>query len=274
MSNEPDIKYKVTLMGDGGVGKTSLVTKYVHNKFDEKYMKTLGTNVYTKTVTMQNQPGQPEALLQIWDVMGQRVFKSIIKSALDNAHGVILVADLSDEATLKNLLYWIKIIYNNTHNVSFIFMGNKDDLENPQFGLPALFSLSSMFGSKAFLTSAKAGNNVEIAFQTLAEDIFNKRFIPPKGKFDFNLEDVMINPVIKVEDKLINTFCLSIGGLEAGMPIVQRIYKELELDFVSPTKEELEAVAAAFIIYYEEMHPDKVEEMAPRIKTIVSLLEH
>jgi small GTP-binding protein len=273
MVKESTIKYKVTLMGDGGVGKTSLVLRYVHNEFDEKYMKTLGTNVYTKEVHLPTSPTPTKAVIQIWDVMGQRAFKSVIKSALDNANGVILVCDLSDEDSLKNLVYWIKIIYNNTKNVSFMFLGNKDDLDTPKFGLPALFSLSASFGSKAFLTSAKTGNNVERAFFALTQDIYAKRYIPPKGKFDFNIDDVVSNPMIKVEDKLINTFCLSLGGLEKGMPIVKKIFDELELDFLDPTKEELEAITEAFSIFLEEFEPEKHKELSYRLKKILKELD-
>jgi len=273
MTEGAKIKYKVTLMGDGAVGKTSLVTRYVHNEFDEKYMKTLGTNVYTKEVVLPTKPVQLNVLLQVWDVMGQRVFKSIIKSALDNTNGVILVCDLTQEDSLKNLLYWIKIIYNNTRNVSFIFLGNKDDLDDPKFGLPALYSLSTAFGSKAFLTSAKTGNNVEKAFFSLTEDIYNKRFIPPKGKFDLNLEEVITNPIIRVEDKMINTFCLSIGGLEIGMPVVRKIYDELELDFADPKKEELEAVLSALVFYLKEFEPKELPNVEPRLRKILKQLD-
>ncbi len=269
MAAPASVKYKISLIGDGEVGKTSLVTRYIKNEFDEKYMQTLGTNVYTKEIFLPAEPNQVRATLQVWDVMGQRVFKSIIKSALDNANGVILVCDLSNKETLMNLLYWIKIIYNNTRNVSFVFLGNKDDMNEPAFGLPALFSLSASFGSKAFLTSAKTGNNVEKAFYMIANDILNKRFIPPKGKFDFDLEDVIINPLVQTEDKLINTFCLSLGGLESGMPIAQQIFNDLDLDFLSPTKEELEAVSEAFLYYLLEYTPDKAEEMKAEFKKIL-----
>ena len=272
MANEQTGKYKVALMGDGSVGKTSLVIRYVHNEFDDKYMKTLGTNVYTKDVHIPTSGIPTKAVLQIWDVMGQRAFKSVIKSALDNANGVILVCDLTDEQTLRNLLYWIKIIYNNTRNVSFVFLGNKDDLDTPKFGLPALFSLSTAFGSKAFLTSAKTGNNVERAFFALTEDIQGKRFIPPKGKFDFNLDDVVDNPMIKVEDSLINTFSIAIGGLEKGMPVVQNIFDELGLDFLNPTREELEAITEAFVFYLEEAKPDKHKEIIFNLKRILKKL--
>lgn len=264
-----EMKYKVSLVGDGGVGKTSLVKRFVHNQFDEKYIKTLGTNVYTKNVEILDGTKEIAINLQVWDIMGQRVFKSVIKSALSNAHGIILVADLSREETLRNLLYWVRIIYNHTSNVSFMFLGNKADIPEPTFGLSSLSSLASNFGSKAYLTSARSGTNVERAFSELSKEIYLKRYVPPKGAFDFNLEDIQIPPIISVEDKIINTFCKEIGDLEAGMPIVQSVFNELEVDFTDPTVEQLDEVIDILGAYLEKHKPQTAGAVVQNLKALL-----
>lgn len=268
---EADIlKYKVSLIGDGGVGKTSLVKRYIHNAFDERYEKTLGTNVYSKEILLESVPNKnKKVVLQVWDVMGQRVFKSVIKSALSNTNGVILVCDLTNGETLYNLLYWIKIIYNNSRNVSLVFLGNKSDAKNPQFSLPAINGLCQCFGSNAYLTSAKTGHNVEAAFHALASDIYCKKFIPAKDNFTFDLEELKIPQIISVEDKIFTLFCTAVGSLDTGMPILEHIYKELALDFSTPTQEELSAAVEGMKYYLEEYHPKAVAEFERKAKQLL-----
>ena len=269
---EADIlKYKVSLIGDGGVGKTSLVKRYIHNEFDERYEKTLGTNVYSKEIMLDTTHGmKKKAVLQVWDVMGQRVFKSVIKSALTNTNGVILVSDLTNGETLYNLLYWIKIVYNNSKNVSLVFLGNKSDAKDPQFGLPAIFGLCQCFGSNAYLTSARTGYNVEEAFHALASDIYNKRFVPSKDNFSFDIEEVKIPQIISIEDKIFTMFCTAVGSLDKGMPILEHIYKELGLDFTKPTSEELSAAAEGMKYYLDEYHPKASADFEKKTRQLLS----
>jgi len=271
-TEEITLKYKVTLLGDGGVGKTSLVKRFVHNEFADKYLKTLGTNIYSKEA-MFYESGKPvKVVLQIWDMMGQRAFKSVIKSSLENSSGVFLVCDLTSLDTLNNLLYWIKIAFNNTQNVAFVFLGNKSDLEEIEFGYPALTSLSGCFKSPSFLTSAKSGSNVEAAFQMMAYQICQKRFVPAKEGFDFNIAEGSISPLVKAEDEIINTFCLAIGGLDKGMPMVQGIYKEWNVDITRPTKRELAMVIKHMLHHLAGTNNPKQAEVSLRLASILSSL--
>ena len=271
-SGETALKYKVTLLGDEGVGKTSLVKRFVHNEFGDKYMKTLGTNIYSKE-SMFYESGKPmKVVLQIWDMMGQRAFKSVIKSSLENTNGVFFVCDLTHLDTLNNLLHWIKITFNNTKNVAFVFIGNKSDMDNIEFGYPALTALAGCFKSPSFLTSAKSGSNVEAAFQMIAYMIYQKRFVPAKDGFDFNIAEGSISPVIMAEDFIINTFCKAIGGLEAGMPMVQGIYKQWNVDLSQPTKRELEVVIKHMTHHLKKSDNPKQEEIAQKFSMILASL--
>lgn len=271
-SGETTLKYKITLLGDGGVGKTSLVKRFVHNEFGDKYMKTLGTNIYSKE-SMFYESGNPvKVVLQIWDMMGQRAFKSVIKSSLENTNGVFFVCDLTSLETLNNLLYWIKITFANTKNVAFVFIGNKSDVDTIEFGYPALTALSGCFKSPSFLTSAKTGSNVEAAFQMIAFLVYQKRFVPAKEGFDFNIVEGSISPVIMAEDIIINTFCRAIGGLETGMPVVQGIYKERNIDISQPTKKDLEVVIKHMMQHLKMNNDPKQEEIAQKFSTILASL--
>jgi GTPase SAR1 family protein len=76
--------YKLVLAGEGAVGKTSLVKQFVYSHFEEKYIKTLGTNIYKKDIAMGPNKENLDTHLQVWDVLGQKVFQAIIKTALSS----------------------------------------------------------------------------------------------------------------------------------------------------------------------------------------------
>ena len=138
-------KYKVVLLGDAAVGKTSLVLRYVHSQFDEKYLKTLGTNVYKKEIIEVIDGEQITSVMQVWDIMGQRAFPSVIKSSLKGANGVIFVCDLTNMNSLLNLDRWLRLAFNTPDNSCFVFLANKSDLPDAEFGFIAVKSVAEMF---------------------------------------------------------------------------------------------------------------------------------
>ena len=92
MSEMNTIKKKIVLLGDGAVGKTSLIRRFVINKFDDKYLCTLGTKVTEKNLLVKVDAGVTLGLkLMIWDFMGQKGFHKIEKSGLEGATGALLV---------------------------------------------------------------------------------------------------------------------------------------------------------------------------------------
>ena len=105
--------YKVALLGDGSVGKTSLVRRFVHNRYDDKYMRTLGANIYKRHVLYQRECDKEECEvhLQIWDVLGQDVYTTVINSALNKVKGVIFVTDVTKRKSLINLKKWIDRVW-------------------------------------------------------------------------------------------------------------------------------------------------------------------
>src|SRR5512137_1702597 len=104
-----DILKKVVLIGDGAVGKTSLVARYVVNKFDDKYIATIGTKVSRKDVQVVKPDLIINLRMMIWDILGQKEYSKIRSASLSGAQGVILVGDLSRPETIQSLEnFWLK----------------------------------------------------------------------------------------------------------------------------------------------------------------------
>jgi len=168
MNDDDLMKVKVCFIGDAGVGKTSLIKRFVLDVFDDRYIATIGTKVTKKIVEVDN-GGQTKVMMLVWDIMGQKGFRELLREAyFFGAHGAIAVCDLTNKETLEELRYWIKALTDVAGDVPIVFAGNKADLENEAVVKEAdLQDLASKYNSKAFLTSAKTGQNVEAMFKAL-----------------------------------------------------------------------------------------------------------
>ena len=247
MGQVEDTVYKVVLVGEAGVGKTSLVKRFVHNKFDEKYLKTLGTNVYIKDVPLGEGGERGIIHLQIWDILGQKAFQAMIRSAMNGAKGIVLVCDITDLESIKALESWIDLAFKYAPRSAFQFIANKTDLPDWQFGFKELKQFATLFESPFLLTSAKTGENVEAAFNRLANSIDRGEFVPSEFKEIIQSKEISIEPIIRAEDDIITLFSIAAGGFEVSMPYVREQFHNLDIDFENPTKEDLVKVIASLV---------------------------
>jgi small GTP-binding protein len=171
-------KLKICLIGDVGVGKTSLIRRYVLDIFDDKYIATIGTKVTKKDVSVKNpKSGSDESVtLLIWDIMGQPSFREVLREAyFYGAQGAIAVCDVTSKESLTELRYWIKAMSATTGRVPIVFLGNKSDLKDEaRVTLEDLEMFAKKHESPAMLTSAKTGFNVEQAFGQLVEEMLRQ----------------------------------------------------------------------------------------------------
>ena len=124
-----EILKKVVLLGDGAVGKTSLIARYVVNKFDDKYIATIGTKVSRKDIQVVKPNLIINLRMMIWDILGQKEYSKIRSASLSGAQGVILVGDLSRPETIQSLNdFWIKEAEQAVGKVPTVIVGNKMDL--------------------------------------------------------------------------------------------------------------------------------------------------
>ncbi|KAG8196547.1 hypothetical protein JTE90_003564 [Oedothorax gibbosus] len=162
---------KVLLLGDSAVGKTALVNRFVHKKFDSSYKATIGADFFTKDVNVCGRV----TTLQIWDTVGQERFQSMGISFYRGADCVVLVYDVTSPATYHAIETWKEefLIHGSPReptNFPFVVIGNKIDLENRVCCLDEVQDLMMRdYTVPCFLTSAKDGTNVEEAFSMVAK---------------------------------------------------------------------------------------------------------
>lgn len=230
-----EILKKVVLLGDGAVGKTSLIARYVVNKFDDKYIATIGTKVSRKDIQVVKPNLIINLRLMIWDILGQKEYSKIRSASLSGAQGVILVGDLSRVETVKSLQdFWLKEVNSVLgRDVPTVLVGNKLDLVDEQsMASTVLESMGQRLGYPTFLSSAKTGSNVEAIFATLGEMLVADIIPPPvakKGKAPQTLAEVV--------DFIVEDFCAQYGDLEKAMLIVQHQFEEAGVDIRKPKRE-------------------------------------
>ena len=174
MSDLKELRFKILIIGDSGVGKTSMLLKYVDDYFPDTHIATIGVEYKIKVMIK----GKYRINLNIWDTAGQERFKSITKSFFSNTTGIIFVYDItkresfSGNSGVKN---WIKDS-EDYGKFDSILCGNKIDLENKrQVKFEELKELGVKKNLEIFETSAKTGKNIKEVFEKLVDIIIKNR---------------------------------------------------------------------------------------------------
>ncbi len=160
------LSLKIVLAGDEAVGKSSLARRFVDWKFNESYLPTLGFEISVKNTKIDDCP----VIFSIWDIGGQQCFAPMRRRYYNASHGFLLVFNLSNRVTFKNLDNWIIDIRDTCPSASIVLVASKADL-TPWKVTPDEIELEcKKLGASSFIvTSAKTGEGVIEAFSTLGE---------------------------------------------------------------------------------------------------------
>ncbi|MFO8109061.1 MAG: Rab family GTPase [Thermoplasmata archaeon] len=265
------VKKKVNLLGDQGVGKTSLVLRYVKNVFGEEYLKTIGTNIYTKDVSFQE--GNVKLIIQ--DIMGESGFRSVQRGAFRGSTGAIAVVDITRQDTLDYLVEdWIPVYKKNSSEDNPILLAvNKFDLDDKNISHRDLDEVYEHFDHVLF-TSAKTGRNVEYMFKYIASKVVDNLQFSSK-----DIEDIVLEREVDSPKDLLDTL-LAISSDIGTIPYKIRdgLFEESGIDKfdldeeIFAIKEENVLKFAKLLMYiYDERkddHPrDLVKKMLERYRS-------
>ena len=167
-TTKKEYRIKIVVAGDGGVGKTSLLNRYVSDTFLTAMKMTIGTDFFSKVMERQNSVVK----LQLWDFGGEKRFRFLLPGYCKGARGVLLAFDLNDFTTLMSLDEWIQIIKVNTTDPKILLVGTKVDIAGGVMEEEFIREFCEKHNIHEFIpTSSKTGENVEFVFQELVDRI-------------------------------------------------------------------------------------------------------
>ena len=165
--------FKLILGGEGGVGKTSMVHRFVEDAFQTDYKSTIGTSIMKKECEFEGLDSKVRFV--IWDLAGQAQFKRVRKSYLSNAETGILVFDVTRKETYDKIENWFKEILDASSTISLILVANKVDMEGERVVTTEQGEeLAEKLNLSYIETSAKTGENIDDAFKMLALQIIKR----------------------------------------------------------------------------------------------------
>lgn len=167
-----DYLYKVVIIGDSGVGKSNLLTRWTRNEFNLESKSTIGVEFTTRTIQIEGK----NIKVQIVDTAGQERFQAITSIYYRGAVGALVVYDITKYTSFKNTEKWLRELHNNTNeNICVMLVGNKMDLANlREVSADEAKGFAQARGLSFIETSALDNTNIELCFQTILHEIYHK----------------------------------------------------------------------------------------------------
>ena len=182
-----EISFKVITIGDAGVGKTSIIRRFIYNTFNTNAMSTIGVSFSVKEITLKN---GVKVSIKLIDTAGQEKYRSLSKSYFKNTDGVLFVFDLNNLDSFKNISEWVELYKQNDcgKGIPIYLIGNKSDLEiKVEQKLIDDFTKEQNFKYEA--VSALSNLNIELLFQDLAENIYKDYKISEQKTMQLKVSD-------------------------------------------------------------------------------------
>jgi len=231
-----EVNKKIILLGDGKVGKTSIVSRYMHDSFDEGYIPGTGMVVYPKSL----QFGFPNLVINlkmsICDMCGQKAYGRIRDTSMTGGQGIIIVGDLARPETISSIdEFWREEVKSTMGILPTVYFGNKLDLVD-RGSAPArlLEETGNKTGTLVMLGSAKTGENIKELFDKMGEMLVAELVSAPSRR-----DDNKPSTIMDVLDRIVQDFCAQYGDMEKGMVIVQNQFRQIGMDLRKPNVEGL-----------------------------------
>ena len=173
MSSEQNNTFKILTIGEGGVGKTCILRRFVENKFLKSHLATIGIDFRTKIIKVYGR----NIKLKIWDTAGQERYRNITNQIFKGADGIVLVYDVNNEVSYAKIKDWIEQITSNVSRdeISLVLLGNKCDIEERAISKEKGQEMADELKVKYYETSALAGTGIDEAFEGLTKEILKKK---------------------------------------------------------------------------------------------------
>ena len=187
MSSELSKTFKILTIGESGVGKTCILRRFVENKFLKNHLATIGIDFKTKTLNINNQ----EIKLKIWDTAGQERFRNITTQYYKGADGIVLIYDVTDDASYEKIRDWMEQILSNTkrEDIGLVLLGNKCDMEPRAVTEEQGNKMAEELKVSYFETSALTGQGINEAFNELTRDIMKRKGVDNGGNENLELKN-------------------------------------------------------------------------------------
>ncbi|EON60995.1 Ras-like protein Rab-6A [Coniosporium apollinis CBS 100218] len=195
--SNPLKKFKLVFLGEQSVGKTSLITRFMYDSFDNTYQATIGIDFLSKTMYLEDRTVR----LQLWDTAGQERFRSLIPSYIRDSSVAVVVYDITNRKTFENTRKWVDDVRGERGvDVIIVLVGNKTDLNDKREVTTAQGEEEAKKHNLMFIeTSAKVGHNVKTLFKRIAQALPGMEGEGSRG--ESQMIDVNINPTPQAENQ-------------------------------------------------------------------------
>ena len=163
--------FKILLIGDSGVGKSSILLRFTDDSFEEQMSSTIGVDFKVKTMSL----GGKTVKLTIWDTAGQERFRTLTSSYYRGCHGIILVFDVNERETFTNLHRWLEEfeLYTTTQHTAKLLVGNKIDLKQREVSIEEATSFARKQAMMYIEASAKTREGIRQSFEEVVQKVLD-----------------------------------------------------------------------------------------------------
>ena len=170
--NLKTLEFKIIVIGEYNVGKTSIINRFVNNSFDKNIQNTINSNISTKRIIIDN---KTIVNLNIWDTAGEEKLNPLIKNHYNDARGALIIYDIGNRNSFEKIEKWYNEIKDNCpHYCMKMLIGNKTDISDKKIDFDEGNKLAEKLNINFLEVSAKTGNNVAIAFERLCNIIIQR----------------------------------------------------------------------------------------------------